>query len=241
VPTFAERIALRSRAVTIAGLAFLVLLAWAYLLSGAGMPAMADMAAAPSFTTVAAMWSVMMVAMMIPAAAPTILLYAHVHRHSTGFESAPPAAAFLAGYLACWLGCALIAAGLQVWVASPMPLVLANRDAAGGILVAAGIYQLSLFKDACLSRCRSPGLFLSRHYRPGPLGAFRVGVLHGAYCVGCCWLLMALLFVGGVMNLVWVAGLTLLVAAEKLLPGGPWLARIAGVAMIVWGAALILA
>ncbi len=241
MPTFAERIALRSRCVTIAGLAILVLLAWAYLLSGAGMPAMADMAAAPSFAAVAAMWSVMMVAMMIPAAAPMILLYAHVHRHSTGLESAPPTAAFFAGYLACWLGFALIAAGLQFWVASPMPLVLANRDAAGGILVAAGIYQLSPLKDACLSRCRSPGLFLSRHYRPGPFGAFCVGVLHGAYCVGCCWLLMALLFVGGVMNLVWVAGLTLLIAAEKLVSGGPWLARIAGVAMIVWGGSLILA
>ena len=240
MPTIAERIALHSRAVTIAGLAILALLAWAYLLSGAGMPAMADMAAAPSFTTVAAMWSVMMVAMMIPAAAPTILLYAHVHRQSTGLESTPPTAAFLAGYLACWLGFALIAAGLQFWVASPVPLVLANRDAAGGIVVAAGIYQLSPLKDACLSRCRSPGLFLSRHYQPGPLGAFRIGVLHGAYCVGCCWLLMVLLFVGGVMNLVWVAGLTLLIAAEKLLPGGTWLVRIAGVAMIIWGTSLIL-
>ena len=241
MPTFAERIALRSRSVTVAGLAILVLLAWAYLLSGAGMPAMADMAAAPSFATVAAMWSVMMVAMMIPAAAPVILLDAHVHRHSIGLESAPPTAAFFAGYLACWLGLALIAAGLQFWLASPMPLVLANRDAAGGILVAAGIYQLSPLKDACLSRCRSPGLFLSRNYRPGPFGAFRVGVLHGAYCVGCCWLLMALLFVGGVMNLAWVAGLTLLIAAEKFVPGGPWLARIAGVAMIVWGGGLVLA
>ena len=210
MPTFAERIALRSRTVTIAGLAVLALLAWAYLLSGAGMPAMADMAAAPSFIAVAAMWSVMMVAMMIPAAAPTILLYAHVHRQSTGLESTPPTAAFLAGYLACWLGFALIAAGLQFWVASPVPLVLANRDAAGGIVVAAGIYQLSPLKDACLSRCRSPGLF------------------------------MVLLFVGGVMNLVWVAGLTLLIAAEKLLPGGTWLVRIAGVAMIIWGTSLIL-
>ena len=145
------------------------------------------------------MWWVMMIGMMIPAASPTILLYAHVHRHSNGAKSAPPTAAFLAGYLACWLGFALIAAGLQVSLIPPISMALASRFAAAGLLIAAGLYQLSPLKDACLSRCRSPALFLSRHYRPGPSGAFRVGVLHGAYCVGCCWLLMALLFVGGVM------------------------------------------
>ena len=200
---------------------------------------MSGMAAPPSFATVAAMWWVMMVAMMIPAAAPTILLYARVHRYSNGAESAPPTATFLTGYLACWGGFALIAAGLQSWLVSPMSMALASRDAAAGLLIAAGIYQLTPFKDACLGRCRSPTAFLSRHYAPGSTGAFRLGVLHGAYCVGCCWLLMSLLFVGGVMNLIWVASLTLLVAAEKLIPGGHWLARIAGIAMIVWGAALI--
>lgn len=224
---------------TIAGLAVLAGLAWAYLLSGAGMPEMTGTDASPGFPTVVAMWWVMMVAMMIPAAAPTILLYARVHRHSNGPESAPPTAAFLTGYLACWVGFALIAAGLQSWLVSPMSMALASRDAAAGLLIVAGLYQLTPFKDACLSRCRSPAAFLSRHYEPGPSGAFRLGMLHGAYCVGCCWLLMALLLVGGVMNLIWVAGLTLFVAAEKLLPGGLWLARVAGIAMIAWGAALI--
>ena len=199
---------------------------------------MPGMAASPGFATVAIMWWVMMIAMMIPAAAPTILLYAHVHRHSNGPTSAPPTAAFLAGYLACWLGFALIAAGLQICLIAWSP-ALAGDVAAAGVLIAAGLYQLSPFKDACLSRCRSPASFLSRHFRSGPSGAFRLGALHGAYCVGCCWLLMALLFVGGVMNLVWIAGLTLLVAAEKLLPGGVWIARIAGMAMIAGGAALI--
>ena len=221
----------------IAGLTVLAGLAWAYLLSGAGMPEMTGMGASPGFATVAAMWWVMMVAMMIPAAAPTILLYARVHRHSNGPESAPPTAAFLTGYLACWVGFALIAAGLQSWLVSPMTMTLASRDAAAGLLIAAGLYQLTPVKDACLSRCRSPAGFLNRYYQPGPSGAFRLGMLHGAYCVGCCWLLMALLFVGGVMNLIWVVSLALLVAAEKLLPGGLLLARIAGVAMIVWGAA----
>jgi predicted metal-binding membrane protein len=117
---------------------------------------------------------------------------------------------------------------------------LASRTASGGLLIAAGLYQLSPIKDACLSRCRSPAEFISRHYRAGIGGAARLGLLHGAFCVGCCWLLMALLFVGGVMNLLWVAGLTLLVAVEKLLPGGKWIARIAGLAMIGWGVALLL-
>jgi len=224
--------------VTIGGLAVLATLAWTYLLSGGGLPAMSGMAASPSFITILLMWWVMMVAMMIPAAAPTILLYARVHRHSNGLDSAPPTAAFLAGYLACWLGFASVAAGLQSWLISPTSMAVASRDAAAGIIVEAGAYQLSPFKDACLGRCRAPGQFLSRHYRPGQLGGFKLGVLHGAYCVGCCWLLMALLFVGGVMNLVWVAGLTLLVAAEKLLPGGLWFARISGILMIVWGACL---
>lgn len=238
--TIAERIVLRSRAVAIAGLALLTLLAWAYLLSGAGMPSMSGMGALPDFPTILIMWWVMMIAMMIPSASPIILLYAQVHRHSKGLGDVPPTATFLAGYLACWFGFALIAAGLQFWLISRISMDVFGRDAAAGLLIVAGIYQLSPFKSACLSSCRSPAQFLYRHYRPGAIGAFRVGVFHGAYCVGCCWLLMALLFVGGTMNLIWVVGLTLLVAAEKILSGGPWLARIAGVAMIIWGVHLAL-
>lgn len=238
--TAAERIALRGRTVTLAGLAALSLIAWLYLLSGAGMEpmvGMAGMAMSPGFALVAVMWWAMMVAMMVPSAAPAILLYARVHRHSN--ESAPPTAAFLAGYLACWLGFSLIAAWLQVAVTPPISMALDNRSASGALLIAAGLYQLSPLKDACLGRCRSPAQFLTSHYRPGAAGAARLGLLHGAYCVGCCWLLMALLFVGGVMNLAWIAALTLLVAAEKLLPGGAWIARIAGIALVIWGAVLI--
>ena len=235
--------ALRGRGVTIFALATLSLLAWIYLFSNpemgsmAGMASMPGMAEAPGFPIIAAMWATMMVAMMLPSAAPAILLYARVHRHST--EAPPPTAAFLAGYLACWLGFALLAASLQLAVASPVTMAVESRVGAAALLVVAGLYQLSPLKDACLNRCRSPAEFITRHYRPGSLGAARLGLLHGAYCVGCCWLLMALLFVGGVMNLVWVAALTLLVAAEKLLPGGAWIARIAGIAFIGWGAALM--
>ncbi len=109
------------------------------------------------------------------------------------------------------------------------------------MLIAAGAYQLSPLKSACLRQCRSPAQFLSRHWRPGAIGALRLGALHGAYCVGCCWLLMTLLFVGGIMNFAWIAALTLIVGVEKLLPGGEWLGRIAGVALIAWGAARLLA
>jgi predicted metal-binding membrane protein len=115
-----------------------------------------------------------------------------------------------------------------------------SRWLSAGVLAAAGLYQLSPLQGVCLSHCRSPAAFLSRYWRPGPLGAVRLGVLHGTYCLGCCWLLMALLFVGGVMNLAWIAALTLLVLAEKLLPGGPWVARAAGVALLAWGAATLL-
>jgi predicted metal-binding membrane protein len=186
------------------------------------------------------MWIAMMVAMMLPSAAPAILLYARVHRHSLGGDLPLLTAGFLAGYLACWIGFALLAATLQLVIHLPMSMALESRTASGGLLIAAGIYQLSPLKDACLSRCRSPAEFITRYYRPGIWGAARLGLLHGVYCVGCCWLLMALLFVGGVMNLLWVAGLTLLIAAEKLLPGGKWIARIAGVAMICWGGAFLL-
>ena len=208
------------------------------------MPGMDDGRSSDAFLVVAAMWSAMMVAMMSPSAAPTILLYGRVHRNSAG-ASPPPTAAFLAGYLACWIGFALVAAALQLALeraalASSATMALHGRPAAAALLIAAGLYQLSPLKDACLGRCRSPADFLARNYRPGASGALRLGLLHGAYCVGCCWLLMALLFVGGVMNLIWIAALTLLVAAEKLLPGGNWLARIAGMAMVGWGAVLLL-
>ena len=141
---------------------------------------------------------------------------------------------FLAGYLAVWLLFSIIAAGLQLVVAGPS-MALHDRCAEGAVLIAAGVYQLSPLKNACLRRCRSPAQFLSTHWRPGRSGAVRLGMLHGAYCVGCCWMLMALLFVGGVMNLWWIVGLTAIVTIEKLLPLGDWLGRTAGVALVAWG------
>ena len=268
----AEATLRRGRMVTLLALAALTLLAWAWLLQGAGMemapratldlfphrgaggtagmpdvrgmPGMAMANAgswtAASFALAASMWWVMMVAMMLPAATPVVLLYAATAPRSGAERS--PTGHFLAGYLAVWALFSLIAAGLQ-WLLDaskllePMTLGSAAKWFSAAVLVAAGFYQLSPLKEACLAHCRNPAQFLSRHYRPGRAGAFRMGARHGAFCVGCCWLLMALLFVGGVMNLAWIALLTLLVAAEKLLPAGRGVAIAAGLGLIAWGGA----
>jgi len=252
-----ERVLRRDRLAAGTALGVLCLLAWAYLLSGAGMSgasAMPDMgmrSAAPTWSGVLlafAMWSTMMVAMMIPSAAPTVLLYQRVLRHAQagGGSGLSPTGMFAAGYLLAWLGFSLLATVLQIALQqaallAPESLGSQSRWLSGAVLVAAGAYQLSPMKNRCLTHCRAPAAFLSQHWRPGALGALRLGALHGAYCVGCCGLLMTLLFVGGVMNLALIAALALLVMGEKLLPGGPWLGRAAAVGFMVWGGATILA
>lgn len=252
----------RHRAVTALLLAVLTLLAWAWLAMGAGMgaapgislPPLTPAASPPSampgmdmpaaaawsashFALSFAMWWVMMVAMMLPSAAPTILL--HV-RAATGVGAPPETGWFLGGYLLVWGLFSLSAAALQTLfqqagLMAGMDLALASAPFSGALLIGAGLYQLSPLKDMCLSQCRNPARFLSRYYEPGSFGALRMGVIHGAFCAGCCWLLMALLFVGGLMNLAWIAFLTLLVAAEKLLPGGQRIAVGAGILCLVWG------
>jgi predicted metal-binding membrane protein len=255
----------RQRALTIAALAALTLLAWAWLAAGAGMgmtaqawlplfprapgagtmgdmPGMAMSFAgwtAGQILLAVAMWWVMMVAMMLPAAAPVVLLYARVAGAREGSQAA--SGSFICGYLAVWGAFSLIAAGLQdalqrAGALAPMTMDATARWLFAAILILAGLYQLSPLKEACLGRCRNPAAFLSRHYLPGRWGAFRMGAIHGAFCLGCCWLLMALLFVGGVMNLAWIALLSLLVAAEKLLPGGRRVGQAAGVGFVAWGA-----
>ncbi|MFC3077963.1 DUF2182 domain-containing protein [Phenylobacterium terrae] len=282
-PALAERLARRQRAVVGGALALLGLLAWLYLLAGAGMghgpvettrlslfphtaapapdamPGM-DMpmegvaeASPPAWSAglwllVAAMWWTMMVAMMSPSAAPAVLLYARVVRHAGGRPDGrglAPTGAFAAGYFLAWLAFALAATAAQ-WGLEQSGLVASamagSRDRwfSAALLLAAGVYQLSPLQAACLSHCRSPAQFLTRHWRPGASGAVRLGLLHGAYCVGCCWALMALLFVGGVMNLAWIAVLSLLVLAEKVAPGGPWIGRAAGLVLIAWAALTLL-
>jgi predicted metal-binding membrane protein len=197
-----------------------------------------------------AMWWIMMIAMMTPSATPTILLYARVHRHAVAQgrvqDKLAPTGAFAAGYLLVWLGFAVAAATLhwaleRAGLVSPIMMMGSrSRWLSGAVLIAAGLYQLSPLKNICLAHCRTPTSFLSRHWRPHALGALRLGAMHGASCVCCCWMLMALLFVGGVMNLSWIAALAVLVLIEKALPPGQWVGRGVGVALIGWGVATFL-
>ncbi len=218
---------------------------------GMDMGATAPMWMAWGFATWAlmiAMWWIMMIAMMTPSATPTILLYARVHRHALVQgqiqDKLAPTGAFAAGYLLVWLGFAATAATLH-WALERAGLVSAmmmgsqSRLLSGAVLITAGLYQLSPLKNICLAHCRTPTSFLSRHWRPRALGALRLGAMHGGYCVGCCWLLMALLFVGGVMNLTWIAALAILVLVEKVLPPGQCVGRGVGIALIVWGVATL--
>jgi len=251
----------RDRIVGIAALMLFIVLAWSYLLQGAGMPmdasAMAhmamdmDMDAAQAWTVgyawiVFIMWWVMMIAMMLPSAAPTILLYGLVQRRQAVRGGSPASsAAFALGYVAVWGAFSLLATALQ-WQLQQLSLmssgmVLTSAALGGLILVAAGVYQLTPFRDACLRHCRGPVEFLGRHWRPGVAGAWRMGIQHGLYCLGCCWVLMALLFYGGVMNLYWIIGLTLYVLLEKLAAGGARISRVASIALIVWGVVVLAA
>ncbi len=202
------------------------------------------------------MWWVMMVAMMVPSAAPMVLLYARVYRQGqiqarnqarnqdqVGL-GVTPTAMFLAGYLLAWFTFSLAATLLQ-WGLEHSGLVHAMFMWSSSItlsalfLLVAGLYQLSPLKQACLSHCRAPATYLSPHWKKGQIGALQMGISHGLYCVGCCWLLMLLLFVGGTMNLVWIAGLALFVLIEKLAPRGMWIARTSGMLMIAAGAWLL--
>jgi predicted metal-binding membrane protein len=192
-----------------------------------------------------AMWAIMMVGMMLPSATPTTLVYTAVARKAAR-EGKPVArvTAFVAGYLSMWtvfsLGATVAQWGLER-AALLSPTMVSSSPALGGVLlVGAGIYQLTPFKEACLEHCRSPAHFIAEHWRPGTLGALRMGTEHGAYCLGCCWVLMGLLFFGGVMNLLWIAAITLFVLLEKAVPHGARGGRWAGVGMILAGAVALL-
>jgi predicted metal-binding membrane protein len=172
-----------------------------------------------------------------------------VHRHALANGQIQgelaPTGLFVAGYLLVWLGFSVAAAALhwllerEAFVSTTM-MSSQSHWLSGTVLIAAGFYQLSPLKNACLSHCRAPTAFLSRHWRPHASGALRLGALHGAFCVGCCWMLMALLFVGGVMNLAWIAALAILVLVEKVFQAGQWVGRAAGIALIAWGSATVL-
>ncbi|HEV7307353.1 DUF2182 domain-containing protein [Ensifer sp.] len=188
------------------------------------------------------MWAVMMVAMMVPSATPMILLYARVGRQAA--QQGKPFAAtgfFAGGYLVAWTLFALAAVFGQ-WLLDHALLLTptlssASRVLSAAVLVAAGLFQWTPLKDRCLTQCQSPLVFIQSHggFRRQPGAAFGLGIRHGLYCVGCCWALMALLFVGGVMNVLWIAAIAIFVLAEKVVPGGRLLSRLAGAALVVVG------
>jgi predicted metal-binding membrane protein len=188
-----------------------------------------------------AMWAVMMVAMMVPTAAPMTLMYAAVARKAAAQHNPlAPTFVFVAGYIAMWAVFSLVAtiaqhALDQAALLSPM-MVSKSASFGAALLIAAGVYQFTPLKNACLRNCRAPAHFLSRYWRTGNLGAFRMGLRLGAYCVGCCWILMGLLFVGGVMNLLWIAAIAIFVLLEKAIPLGDVGGWLAGAAMILVGA-----
>ena len=239
-PDLLSRILRHERLIVAGGVGLLALLSWLFVLGGAGMDAaMLGAMHSPPFGALLIMWWVMMAAMMLPSAAPAILLYGRVREMRNRDSTFAASWFFLIGYLAVWLLFSLAAASVQ-WLLTGPSMTLPGRWSEGTVLLVAGLYQLSPLKAACVRQCRSPAQFISRHWQGGWRGAVRLGILHGAYCVGCCWMLMALLFVGGVMNLLWIIGLTTLVSLEKLAPRGPLFGRLVGVAMIGWGFATLL-
>ncbi len=266
----------RDRIIITISLAAITLLAWLYLLSlgdmtapseqpmesmegmsgmdmpGMDMQGMTEAMLAPhawglrEAFLVFTMWSVMMVGMMLPSAAPMILLYARVGRHAAS-QGAPFAATgvFGAGYIAAWFLFSLTATFAQ-WLLERALLLTPMLESANGLfsgvlLLVAGVYQWTPLKHACLSKCRAPLAFIQSEggFRRDPWGAFRMGLRHGLYCVGCCWPLMALLFVGGIMNILWIAALAIFVLAEKVMPGGRWLSQAAGAVLVAAGVWLI--
>jgi predicted metal-binding membrane protein len=263
-----EAVLRRERAIVIAALAILTALAWMDLALLADDMAMGGMdmsgfrtipagqglmmpAGAPwqpiEFAYVFAMWAVMMIGMMTPSVTPMILIYARVGNQAD--MSGQPFAAsawFAAGYLVAWTAFSLAATFAQ-WALQRAALLTPMMESAsnvfGGVaLIAAGIYQWTPVKEACLSYCQAPLTFIMRHggFRRDAAGALTLGFRHGLYCIGCCWVLMLLLFVGGVMNLLWIAALAMLVLFEKTVPFGKSVSRVAGVAFIAMGAWLLL-
>lgn len=240
----------RDRWAVLTGLVGVTAIAWVYLVAmaadmdGMMMDAMAmpsmEAWSATDFVLMFVMWAVMMVGMMLPSATPMILLYAAVtRRHSQRGHMFASTGVFAAGYLIAWTGFSLLATVLQ-WALEQMALlspmmVSTSSYLGGGLLIAAGVYQWTPLKHACLDNCRAPAEFLSRTWRNGTRGAVLMGMHHGAYCIGCCWLLMALLFVVGVMNLLWVAALTAIVLVEKVAPGGAVVSRVFGAVFVAAG------
>lgn len=249
----------RERFVVGASLSGIALLAWAYTIYEAHRMNLSgvcecmrmkmsgpDPSTWPAVTLIPLflMWAIMMIAMMLPSALPMILTFAAVSRNRQRLGRAYASMSiFLAGYVAIWCAFSAIAALGQWWLHRHALLsssMAANRAwFAGGLLLAAAIFQFTPLKRACLTHCRGPLEFIMTRWREGNRGAFQMGLEHGAFCTGCCWALMALLFVAGVMNILWIAALTLLVGLEKMLPAQSRVSAISGIALAASGFCLL--
>jgi len=234
------------RALVLSGLFGVVVLAWVYTFYRAGNMQNADMGmagprmeiwGATDFVLTFVMWAVMMVAMMIPSASPMVLTYSTLYRRRYEQRSPlVPVSMFLLGYVITWAAFSMLATATQ-WgfhsAALLSSMMVSTSPILGGVLLLiAGVFQLTPLKHACLRRCRTPLGFLMNEWRDGERGALVMGLRHGVYCVGCCWLLMALLFVAGVMNLLWVAVIAAFVLVEKVAPAGGWVSYTAGVLLV---------
>lgn len=254
-----ETILKRDRWIVLAGLTVVILLSWIYLLLGAGIGMsgiemtrlssgdgmMMDMGETAPWSIgygllMFFMWWIMMIAMMLPSATPMILLAAALNRKASPHRQPYGTSGyFAAGYLLAWALFSGVAVVVQ-WGLTTSGLLSSLMQSTstlltGGILIAAGLWQLTPIKHNCLKHCRSPVKFLVQHRRQGNTGSLIMGLEHGMYCMGCCWFLMALLLVGGVMNLYWITGLALYVLVEKVLPKGERVGQIVGVGLVAWG------
>jgi predicted metal-binding membrane protein len=239
----------RDRLLILGGLAVLTLLAWGVMAEMAGRmndaPAAAHLQAwsVSDFAVAFGMWSVMMMGMMLPSASPMVLTFAGISRRRAPDHSFLRTSLFVGGYLLVWIGysagAALLQGGFQAAALLTPMGASASPHLAGGLLVGAGLYQWTPLKDACLTGCRTPMGFLMAEWRPGRRGALVMGWRHGWNCAGCCWATMALMFVLGVMNLLWMAALTALCLIEKIAPAGDRIGRFAGIGFIGWGVWLI--
>ena len=260
--TTLERLIRRDRWWVAFGLAATIALGWIYLFREAaamnamaaearvhaaiGMTGMANMRAwgASDWLALFLMWTVMMTAMMLPSAAPVILLVLASYRRRATPGARLSAFMFIAGYVFTWTTFSAVAASGQMWLHRVALLdddmSLRSAAVSGVVLLTAGIYQWLPFKNRCLTHCQSPLSFLTQHWREGTGGALSMGARHGAFCVGCCWMLMVLLFVTGVMNLLWVAALSAFVLVEKVGPRGAAIGRVAGLMAASWGTYLVL-
>lgn len=251
-PPPVPRLPRRDRIAIVVALSGLTLLSWVYLVDMA-----VEMRSADAMVTCAmclrdwdlsksvmmfVMWAIMMVGMMVPTALPMTLIFAAVARKARQQGSSiGPTGLFVAGYIIVWTVFSLLATvaqwGLDEWaLLSPM-MVSTSPLLGAALLVGAGVYQLTPFKRSCLRHCRMPVYFIAEHWRDGNIGALRMGIAHGAFCLGCCWALMLLLFLGGVMSLLWILIITVFVLLEKVIPHGLGGAKLAGFGMIALGIA----